>query len=251
MLPALAFVLAVAPQLSSAELVARPAPPPGETVLDGVVASMEPEGAAPRFVLRGDLVLLLRAEMVMRGAPDPLVGEFHPTVVWGVLEQLVGEQLAVREAERAGMSEVTPEQLASMRVWMLRRLGGDAGLASLLEATGAGEQEFDALLRRRVVAERLLRARRAEGTDPDEATLRQTWERVRHPAEEGGASARDAALRAELGDEVERWESSREALRVDAVRYGAAGSLRAWVRALGSRVRLRVFRATRPAASGG
>lgn len=164
---------------------------------------------------------------------------------------MVGEQLAMREAERTGTSEVSAEQVEEMRRWLLLRLGGARGLGELLHAAGVGEQEFEALLRRRVVSERLLQARHVEGTEPEEAVLRQMWERVRALRSERGdggvedsvrGSVRLTALRSELGASIDQWEPSREALRVDAVRYGAAASLRAWVRSLGSRVRLRVFR---------
>jgi hypothetical protein len=215
-------------QLLGVETVARSPTPTGEAALDAVIVSIEPESdPTPRFVLQSDFVLLLRTELATRGAPDALHVPVDDTVSIAVLEQLMAEAVVVREAQRAGLDGVEAAELAGVRAVIVARMGPAVSVDALLHETGTAAEEFEALLRRRVVAERYLLARRPELLEPTDDELRQALEQDRFVALVGAAaspSERRAAVRREL------------------IRRALPRALRQYLRALGSRVRVRRFR---------
>jgi hypothetical protein len=214
-------------QILGAETVARPGTPPGEVALDGVLASIEPESdPTPRFVLRSDFVLLLRIELAMRGAPDALHVAVDDTVSLPVLEQLMAETVVVREAQRAGLDGVTAAELEPARALVLARMAPAVEVDALLRETGTSAMEFEALLRRRVVAERYLLSHRPELLEPSDDELAQALEQERFRPLVAGASSPT------VGRALVRRELMRRAL---------PRALRQYLRALGSRVRVRRF----------
>jgi hypothetical protein len=225
-----AFASVGGAQIPGVDAVARPGVAPGETALDEVVASLELEGdAQPRFVLRSEFVLLVRLELYTRGAPGALDGPVDATWVgWPTFEELMGLLQVAREAERSGMGNPDPEALAAMRRRLLRLMRDEQGIERLLEATHASPAEFDTLLRRLVVAREFLSARRARLVEPTDTELRQAYEgddpryRMFHANGEGFAAAR-------------------RAMRDEWVNRALPSALRQYLRALGSRVRVRVF----------
>lgn len=218
--------------LVATQLAAAPPAPRGEVVLDHAVAALETEGdTAPRFVLRSDFVLLLRTELLMHGAPDALHVAVDPVTVSGpILEQLGAEVLVVREAERAAMGDADPSDVASHRDDVLRRIGGEAGVLRLLEATGASPSEFDALLRRRAIAERYLVARHPRLIEPTVEELRERYDREHREATQASES----------------FAAVRPALFARMVREALPRALRQYLRSLGSRVRVRRLAAMAP-----
>ena len=227
--PVLALLTAgVFAQLLGAETVVRASPPPGETSLDSVIASIEPESdPTPRFVLQSDFVLLLRTELAMRAAPDALHVAVDDTVSLPILEQLMAETVVVREAQRAGLDGVDPNELAAVRSLVTVRMAPAVAVDGLLRATGTSATEFEALLRRRVVSERYLLSRRPELLEPTEEELRQAFEQER--------------FRALAGSEATISEG-RAVVRRELIRRALPRALRQYLRALGSRVRVRRFR---------
>ncbi len=214
----------------AAQPAAAPRPPRAEVTLDQAVAALETEGdTAPRFVLRSDFVLLLRTELLMHGAPDALHAVVDPVTVSGpILEQLGAEVLVVREAERAAMGDADPSDVASHRDDVLRRIGGEEGVRQLLEATGASAGEFDALLRRRAIAERYLAARYPRLIEPTVEELRERYDRDHRDATQASES----------------FAAVRPALFARMVRDALPRALRQYLRSLGSRVRVRRLGAT-------
>ena len=214
-------------QLLGSESVLRPAPPSGEAQLDAVLASIEPESdPTPRFVLQSDFVLLLRTELAMRGAPDPLHAHVDDTVSLPILEQLMAEAVVVREAQRAGLDGVAPAELAAARELVVSRMAPAVDVDALLRETRTSALEFETLLRRRVVAERYLLSRRPELLEPSDDDLAQALEQERFRPLVAGAASPTA------GRALVRRELQRRAL---------PRALRQYLRALGSRVRVRRF----------
>ena len=101
------------------------------------------------------------------------------------------------------------------------------GVDALLRETGASAGEFDALLRRRVVSERYLLSRRPELLEPSDDDVRAALEQDRY------RPLLDAAATPSEG---------RAAVRLELIRRGLPRALRQYLRALGSRVRVRRFR---------
>lgn len=214
-------------QLSGVEPVVRSPLAPGEAPVDAVVASMEVEGdEAPQFVLASEFELLLRMELLVRGAPDALHVAVDESVRGPVLEQLVGERLVVREAERSGEGAPDPARLHAERRWLLDRMAPTGGADALLAATGATAEELDLLIRQRVVATQYLVAHNPRSIEPSEVDLRRTHQ-----------SGRFAALYPDGASLAVARRVLREAL----VRSSLPAAERLFYRALGSRVRVRVF----------
>jgi hypothetical protein len=215
-------------QLVGVDTVARAPAAAGESPVDAVIVSIEPENdPTPRFVLQSDFVLLLRAELATRGAPDALHVAVDATVSVAVLEQLMAEAVVVREAQRAGLDGVEPAELAAARALVVERMAPAVTVDALLRETGTAAAEFEALLRRRVVAERYLLARRPELLEPTDDELRQALEQDRYRA---------------LVDAAASPSEGRAAVRRELVRRALPRALRQYLRALGSRVRVRRFR---------
>ena len=224
-------------EIPGAQRVTRPPLDASEVAIDDVMASMEIEGdAVPRFALRSQYTLLLRTELVARGADNALYAEVHVSVAEAILEQLVAEEVIVRDAERAHEDEVSEEDLASERALAVGALHGRDSVAELLQATGESPEEFDRLVRRRVIVRRYLVAHASRLIEPTDADLRQAYlaERYRR-FRDGGVP----------------FAAARRFLRDDLRRAQAPTAARQYLQGLGSRVRERVFnRAGRSGAEG-
>ncbi len=216
-----------AAQLGGVESATRRSIPADESVLDTVVASLEPEDdPSPRFVLRSDYVLRLRTELATRGAPNALHVRVDDTVSAAVLEQLMAEFVVTREAQRAELDGVDAEELGAARARIVARLGDVGGTEALLRETGASAAEFDALLRRQVVCERYLLSRHPELLEPADDEVREALEADRFAAVvPAGATPAD----------------SRARVRAELVHRALPRALRQYLRGLGSRVRVRRF----------
>lgn len=233
-----ALLLGVALQLQGVDFVRREAPAPAEAVLDGVVATLELTGdRSPRYVLRSEYTLLLRAELLSHGMPDALNAPVSAASAWPVLETLLGETLAVREAERsdvANLSRLDPAAVGALRarfrdeVVRRQRLdgepeAGERAIADLVASLRLSQGDFETMLRRRLVARAYLEARHENLLAVSEVDLRRAVESGRYAARCGdGADAR-RCVRAEL-----QWATLPNALRQ-------------YLRSLGGRVRVRVF----------
>ncbi|MBL8604427.1 MAG: hypothetical protein JNK72_21050 [Myxococcales bacterium] len=222
-----ALTLGVALQVTGAEAVLRSGLTPGEHPVDAVIASLEPEGGiAPRYALRSEYVLLLRADLQMRGAPEALTTAVDRSVSTAVLEWLLGELAVVREAERGGAGDPDPSALSQTRQRVVAQLGGDPGVAALLSATGLTASEFDTLLRRRTVAQAWLLERHPRLIEPDDSAVREAFE--------SGQFAQGYRAEATLGE-------ARRVIRQRLIEARYPAALRLYLRGLGSRVRVRVF----------
>lgn len=231
-----ALLLGVAMQLTGVDYVRREASSGGETVFDGVVATLELTGdRTPRYVLRSEYTLLLRTELLTHGMPDALRAQVSDASAWPVLETLLGETLAVREAERSdvgNLSRLDPAAVGALRaryreeIVRRQRLDpaeGEAAIARLLDATGLTQGDFDTLLRRRLVARAYLEARHENLLAVSEADLRR--------AVESGRYAQRCSDEAEL----------RRCVRAEVQWASLSGALRQYLRSLGGRVRVRIF----------
>lgn len=231
-----ALLLGVAMQLTGVDYLRRAAAPEEETVFDGVVATIELNGdRAPRFVLRSEYTLLLRAELLTHGMPNALTAPVSDASAWPVLETLLGETLAVREAERSDVSNLSrldPAAVGALRAryrdeivrrQRLEPSEGEPAIARLLSSTGLTQADFDTLLRRRLVARAYLEARHENLLAVSEVDLRR--------AVESGRYAERCRDEAEL----------RRCVRAEVQWAMLPGALRQYLRSLGGRVRVRIF----------
>ncbi|MBI5516098.1 MAG: hypothetical protein HY909_20105 [Deltaproteobacteria bacterium] len=223
----LALWTALAPLQLAGSGVQRPALPPGEVLVDEVLAAVELEGdPVPVFATRSELELLVRTELYSRVSADltpaqALAVAVDPSQTASLLEQLVGELVVDRAAERAGEAEGGAALEEERRAVQGAMPVG--GLGPLLRASGATAEEFDALVRRRLRVRRYLLAHNASLLEPDEVALRAAYEAL--PAGEGR----------------EPYARARRALRERLLRRQLPSAVRAYVRALGSRARVALF----------
>jgi hypothetical protein len=176
-----------------------------------------------------------RTELLRYGMPDALHAEVSDASAWPVLETLLGEALAVREAERsslASLSNLDPASVGALRaryrdeIVRRQRLEpgrGEAVIAELLRATGLSQSDFDTLLRRRLVARAYLEARHERLLSVGEVDLQRAVESGRYAAQCDVAEESRRCVRAEL-----QWTALPNALRQ-------------YLRSLGGRVRVRIF----------
>lgn len=234
-----ALVAGVALQLQGVEFVQRPVAPAPEVVIDGVVATLELNGdRTPRYVLRSEYTLLLRLEVASHGMPDAFTAPIAASTAWPVLETLLGETLAVREAERSDVTNLSRLDAAAVgalrarvREALTRRqrldpATGEPKIAELLAAVGLTQSDFDTLLRRRLVARAYLEARHENLLAVSEVDLRRAVESHAYDSQcagEGDANVQRRCVRAEM-----QWSMLPNALRQ-------------YLRSLGGRVRVRVF----------
>lgn len=215
-------------QYLNVEPVRRPPLASGERLVDEVVASVEIQGDTrpPVFVLASDVSLTLRYELVARGAPSPLTVPVDVSVSRAILEQVIGERLLERQAERAADPPPSVEEIAEERARMLGRLGSIGGVVPLVRAVGLRPSDFEALVRRRVVVSRYLQRHLARSVEPSEAELRAAYEEERVGAFRA-EGVPFAVARAEI----------REAL----LRAGYPRAVRNYLRSVASRVRIRLW----------
>lgn len=206
----------------------RPALPAGETMVDEVLAvvDLESDERAPVFVLASEVDLALRFELTVRGAPSPLSTAVDVTVTRGILEQVMGEKLLVREAMRAGDPMPSDAALAAERARWIPRLAVVGGLGALLRAVSAEPGDFDAFLRRRLWAAAFLQRHIARSIEPTEVELRAAYDEERF-----------GAFRAEgVSFAVARHE-----IREELMRQNYPRAVRAYLRSISSRARVRLF----------
>lgn len=230
------LVVGLLMQLQGVEFVSRAPPPTGELPLDAVIATIELNGdRTPRYVLRSELTLMLRSELLRFGMPQALTAAVSDASAWPVLETLLGEALAVREAERsavANLSSLDPGAVGALRAryrdeYVRRqRLApgeGEDAIARLLAATGLSQSDYDTMLRRRLVARAYLEARHERLLAVSEVELRRALESGRYASQCAEDDEQRRCVRAEL-----QW-------------LGVPNALRQYLRSLGGRVRVRIF----------
>ncbi len=190
-------------------------------IVDQVVATIEVEGddRPPVFVLGSEVELSLRFEL-------PPHSELTATLRRGILEQVIGERLLEREAQRAGDAAPDAADIEDERMRVASHLASSGGPAALVRAIGLAEADFDAFVRRRLVVARFLEQHVARSIEPLESELRAAYENERF-----------GAYRAEgVAFSVARHE-----IRESLVREGYPRAIRAYLRSLGGRAHIRLW----------
>ncbi len=186
----------------------------GGTRVDGIAALIG--GASPgpnvELVLRSDVDL--RARIVLSGqlgrpaATEPVPGALSAAT----LEQLVGEALIAREAERVRVEPPDESALSVERARIEREAGGATVLSELLRRVGASRREVDEIARRRALVTAFLQVN-LEGTAVvTDAEIERIYESGEHPFEGQPLEEVEGQLRALLARQavdraVRRWVS--------------------------------------------
>lgn len=166
-------------------------------------------GSGATVVYRSDAVL--RARIALAGRSERLpVGPVPEALLAAALDELIGEVLIEREADRLRAARPSDEEVARERRRIEAQAGGAARLSELLRAVGASDEEVDRAARRRAYVNAFLRANLEGSTVVSDAQLARVYESERHPfagrpLEEVREPLRAWIARRALARDVRRW----------------------------------------------
>jgi hypothetical protein len=178
--------------------------------LAALVGGLAP-GRGVTVILRSDVSLRARLHLAGRAPEGPLpIGPLPPALLRATLDELIGETLVAREAERVRIRAPSDADVARERDRLVEEAGGEARVASLLAALGAEHAELDELARRRGLVDAFLRANLEGGSEVSDADVERAYEAGGHPfADLDLDDARDALRvwlgRRQLERAVSRW----------------------------------------------
>jgi hypothetical protein len=153
----------------------------GETI-DGVAALVggTAPGAGVSVILRSDVDL--RARIALSGRSEALpTGTIAEGLLAATLDEIVGEVLIEREADRLRASSPADSDVARERGRIEEEAGGVERMQALLRAIGARGEEIDAIARRRAYVSAFLRANLEGATVVSDAQVERIYESEEHP----------------------------------------------------------------------
>lgn len=187
---------------------------PGGVRVGGIAAVVGASAPGPGadVILRSDVEL--RARIALSGQAERATGfETLPgPLLAATLDQLIGEALIAREAERVRVTSPSDADFARERRRLEDEAGGGPRLAALLERIGAGADEVDALARRRAMVTSFLQANLEGTTVVTDAEVERAYEEGEHPfadrpIDEAREDLRAWLARRALDRAVRRWVS--------------------------------------------
>jgi len=219
--PGIALALLLAPGFARADAPVAT----GGTRIDGIAAAVG--GAAPGpgvdVVLVSDVELRARLAMAHDTPSSIFVRRIPRAVMRATLDQLVGELLIAREAERVRVTAPTDAQVARERERLEQEAGGAARLAELLAHLGGTAEELDTMALRRAQVAAFLQANLEGATVVVDEEVERVFATGEHPFA-------DQPL-----------EDVREVLRAWIARRILDRTVRRWVNALRARTTVRIL----------
>lgn len=223
---AVARVLAIAlgaASLAHAGAVAQQRP--GEIAADGIAALVGGPAPAPGvdLVLRSDVELRARIVLAGRTREGLPLGALPADLLRAVREEIIGEVLIAREAERVRVEEPREARIAQERRRLEETAGGAARLRELVRAVGAASAEIDAIARRRARVVAFLDANLEGATVITDAQVERAFAAGDHPFAE------------------RTLEEAREPMRAWLARQAIDRAVRRWVGVLRARTVVRTL----------
>lgn len=174
-LTALSLVALLASAVASGQV------PGSRTRVEGVAAWVGPSGRPGSVaILRSDVVL--RARMRLAGRVGRAQADALPAALLrAALDELVGEVLIEREADRLHAARPSDAEVAEERARLAREAGGPEVLAALVEELGADDEELDRIARRRSYVDAFLRANLEGTTEVSDAQVERAYAAGDHP----------------------------------------------------------------------
>ncbi|MDQ3032702.1 MAG: hypothetical protein M3Y87_09815 [Myxococcota bacterium] len=205
----LAIVTTAAP--SAAQSTAPRATTTTSHPIDGIVAIVGGHTPSPttQVVLRSDVELRAHLAIAAR-APDAPRTDLPPELLAAMLQEILGELLIAREAERLHASEPSATQIARQRAQLVSSLGGEERFARFLRAHDVDASEIDAIAHRRAFVDDFLRANLEGSTLVSDAQVEEVYASGEHPFSDRTLEEVREPLRAWLGNvalqrDVRRW----------------------------------------------
>ncbi len=197
----------------------------GEVRAEGVAAIVgapTPRQGA-QVVLLSDVDLRARMRLAGQRTGEIHLGPLPAPLLVATLDELLGEALIAREAERVQLASPTERDVRDERRRLEGLAGGAARLTSLTDALGVDDEEIDAMARRRAMVKVFLEANLQGAATIDDAQIDRIYQSGEHPFQ---------------GQEL---EDVREPMRVWLTRRALENSVRRWVEVLRARTTIRVL----------
>ena len=137
-------------------------------------------GAGTRAILISDVELSARIRLSGQAARLP-IGPIPDALLEATLDELIGNALIAREADRLRAGDPEPAAIARERARLVTLAGGAPRLGALLEAIGATDAEVDALARQRAYVDAFLRANLEGSTVVSDAQIQRVYDEGEHP----------------------------------------------------------------------
>jgi hypothetical protein len=193
-----ACVLGVASPLAAQDAL------PAEALV-AIVGAETPQ-AGTDLVLMSDVDLRARLDL----GPSGLTVEPTRALYAATLDEILGEILIAREADRLRTSEPTESEVRAQRDRLVATLGGEPMLTRLLARLGADPAEIDVIARRRATVEAFLRANLEGTTTVSDARVEEVFASNDHPfagmtLEEAREPLRAWLAMRSLSADVARW----------------------------------------------
>ncbi len=190
---------------------------------EAVVATVGGPTPAPGVdvVLLSDVTLRARIELALVGRSEAV--PLTPALLSATLEQIVGELLVAREAQRLGTAEPTSEDVERERARLESTLGGAEAAAVFLRAEDATMAELDAIAARRAHVTAFFRANLEGSGEISDAQVEARYALGDHPFV--------GRLLEEVREPLRAWMAS-ESVRADVAR---------WLEVLRGRSVVRIF----------
>ena len=187
-----------------------------------IVGAPTPRAGA-QVLLLSDVDLRARMRLAGQRAGDIHLGPLPPGLLVATLDELLGEALIAREAERVQLATPTDADLRDERRRLEALAGGAERLRALRAALGVSDEEIDAIVRRRATVKVFLEANLQGAATIDDAQIDRVYESGEHPFQ---------------GQEL---EEIREPMRVWLARRALDASVRRWIEVLRARTAIRVL----------
>lgn len=180
---------------------------PAEALV-AVVGGATP-GPDTDVVYLSDVELRARLELAARGAEVPL-GPLPRALLAATLEQIVGELLVAREAERLHLADPSDADVVAQRARLAAGVGGEDALARAVTRAGASMAELDAIALRRAVVASFFRANLEGGDEVADEEVERAYAAGEHPFGDAPLDAVREPLRRWLAEralerDVRRW----------------------------------------------
>ncbi len=207
---------------------AQPAGPGRLVRLDGLAAVIggDSPGSGVDVVLRSDVELRARIALAGRTRGPIHLGPIPAGLLRATLDEIIGEHLIAREAERVRAADPTRKDVEREYRRLVRSAGGRARMTTLLKALSARDEELDAVAERRAMVAAFLSANLEGATVVTQSEVERAYQAwlAEHGADTGEPAVQvKRRLRARL---------SREAL---------ARTIERWVRVLRARIPVRIY----------
>jgi hypothetical protein len=149
---------------------------------EGVAALVGGPSARPgvAVILRSDIYLRARITL-SRESSEPPTGPLPSPLLAAALEEVIGEVLIEREADRLRAARPSEAEIDRERRRLERQAGGAERLEALLAAEAIAREEIEAIARRRAYAGAFLRANLEGNATVSDAQVERVYESGAHP----------------------------------------------------------------------